>query len=124
MKKLYALRWGIETSFRQLKYAVGLTSFHSKKREYIIQEIWAQLLLYNFCKIITTHIPIEKCTKKHTYQVNYTYAIHICRYFISKMAEKSPPDVEALISKEILSGRHDPHNVNHKKAISFLYRVA
>ena len=39
IKKLYAMRWGIETSFRELKYAVGLTSFHSKKREYIIQEI-------------------------------------------------------------------------------------
>lgn len=64
IKELYALRWGIETSFRELKYAVGLTSFHSKKREYIIQEIWARLLLYNFCEIITTHIAIEKCTKK------------------------------------------------------------
>ena len=127
IKELYALRWGIETSFRELKYAVGLTSFHSKKREYIIQEIWARLLLYNFCEIIISHITIEKCTKKYTYQVNYTYAIHICRYFISKMAEKSPPDVEALISKEILPvrpGRHDPRKVTPKKAVSFLYRVA
>ena len=41
------------------------------------------------------------------------------------MAEKSPPDVEA--SKEILPvrpGRHDPRKVDHKKAVSFLYRVA
>ena len=40
------------------------------------------------------------------------------------MAEKSPPDVEALISKEILPvrpGRHDPRKVDHKKAVSFLY---
>ena len=127
IKKLYAMRWGIETSFRELKYAVGLTSFHSKKREYIAQEIWARLILYNFCEIITAHVVINKCTQKHVYQVNYTFAIHICRYFISKMAEKSPPDVEALISKEILPvrpGRHDPRKVDHKKAVSFLYRVA
>lgn len=127
IKKLYAMRWGIETSFRELKYAVGLSSFHAKKREYIIQEIWARLILYNFCEIITTHVSIRKCTKKHNYQINYTFAIHICRYFISKMAEKSPPDVEALISKEILPirpGRHDPRKVDHKKAVSFLYRVA
>lgn len=127
IKELYAMRWGIETSFRELKYAVGLTSFHSKKREYIIQEIWARLILYNFCEIITAHVTIEKSTKKHVYQINYTFAIHICRYFISKMAEKSPPDVEALISKEILPvrpGRHDPRKVDHKKAVSFLYRVA
>lgn len=127
IKKLYSMRWGIETSFRELKYAVGLTSFHSKKREYITQEIWARLILYNFCEIITAHVVINKCTQKYVYQVNYTFAIHICRYFISKMAEKSPPDVEALIRKEILPvrpGRHDPRKVNHKKAVSFLYRVA
>ena len=43
------------------------------------------------------------------------------------MAEKSSPDVEALICKEILpvrSGRHDPRKVDHKKTVSFLYRVA
>ena len=32
LKELYALRWGIETSFRSLKYTVGLLSFHSKKQ--------------------------------------------------------------------------------------------
>ena len=127
IKKLYEMRWGIETSFRELKYAVGLTSFHSKKREYITQEIWARLILYNFCEIITANTVINKCTKKHIYQVNYTFAIHVCRYFISKMAENSPPDVEALISKEILPvrfGRHNPRKVVPKKAVSFLYRVA
>lgn len=55
----YSMRWGIETSFRELKYAVGLTSFHAKKREYILQEIWARLILYNFCEVITAHTFIE-----------------------------------------------------------------
>ena len=31
IKKVYAMRWGIETSFRELKYAIGLCCFHSKK---------------------------------------------------------------------------------------------
>lgn len=72
IKKLYAMRWGIETSFRELNYAVGLTGFHAKKREYIIQEIWARLILYNFCEIITAHVSIRECTTKHTYQINYS----------------------------------------------------
>jgi hypothetical protein len=38
IKELYHLRWGIETSFRHLKYAVGLANFHSKKRDSISQE--------------------------------------------------------------------------------------
>lgn len=31
IKEIYHMRWGIETSFRELKYAIGLTSFHSKR---------------------------------------------------------------------------------------------
>ena len=31
IKKLYNKRWGIETSFRQVKYAIGLNVLHSKK---------------------------------------------------------------------------------------------
>lgn len=30
-KELYHKRWGIETSFRELKYAIGLINFYSKK---------------------------------------------------------------------------------------------
>ena len=32
IKELYNLRWSIETSFRELKYAVGLACLHSKRR--------------------------------------------------------------------------------------------
>ena len=35
IKALYHMRWGIETSFRELKYAVGLTHFHSKKPDHV-----------------------------------------------------------------------------------------
>lgn len=31
LKELYAIRWGIETSFRDLKYTFGMLDFHSKK---------------------------------------------------------------------------------------------
>ena len=37
LRELYHLRWGIETSFRQLKYTVGLNAFHTKKAEFIRQ---------------------------------------------------------------------------------------
>ncbi|MCO8241010.1 transposase, partial [Streptococcus suis] len=40
LKDLYAYRWGIETSFRDLKYSIGLTHFHAKKKEGILQEIY------------------------------------------------------------------------------------
>ena len=50
------MRWGIETSFRELKYAIGLTSFHARKPDFIKQETYARLLLYNYCELITTHV--------------------------------------------------------------------
>ena len=74
------MRWGIETSFRELKYSIGLTHFHSKKLDYIKQEIWARLILYNFCEAITTRTILRQShrKRKHSYQLNYTRAIHIC----------------------------------------------
>jgi len=40
LKTLYARRWGIETSFRSLKYAVGLIHLHAKKPDLVLQEIF------------------------------------------------------------------------------------
>jgi len=128
IKQLYAKRWGIETSFRELKYALGLTRFHAKKTEYIMQEIWSRMTLYNFCEIIATNVVVKKkdgC--KHVYQLNYTRAIRICRHFLSIKEEKVPPDVEYLIGHELLpvrTGRSDPRKVKTQSVISFLYRAA
>lgn len=128
IKDLYHMRWGIETSFRELKYAIGLTNFHSKKCDYIQQEIWARLILYNFCETITTRTFIRQSNRerKHYYQLNFTRAIHICRFFLS-IRKGAPPDVESLISRELLPvrpGRSDPRKVKFQSAVSFLYRVA
>lgn len=125
IKKIYAMRWGIETSFRELKYAIGLSCFHSKKTEYIMQEIFARLILYNYCEIITVHVLVQQKDTKHVYQMNYTIAIHICRYFLRN--DSSPPNVEKLIQKNLLPvrpDRSDPRKVRPKSTVSFLYRVA
>ena len=128
IKQLYAKRWGIETSFRELKYALGLTRFHAKKTEYIMQEIWSRMTLYNFCEIIATNVVVKnKNDCKHIYQLNYTRAMRICCHFLSLKKEEAPPDVEYLIGHELLpirSGRTDPRKVKPQSAISFLYRAA
>lgn len=127
LKTLYAKRWGIETSFRELKYAVGLVNFHAKKREYIIQEIFARLTMYNFAEMITSHVVIQQTDTKHAYQVNFTVAIHICRHFLRCLSDALLPDVEALIRKSILPIRPDgvkKRNVRRKPAVSFIYRIA
>ena len=47
LKKIYHMRWGIETSYRYLKYNVALNYFHSCLREFIIQEFYDRLINYN-----------------------------------------------------------------------------
>jgi hypothetical protein len=126
IKEIYHMRWGIETSFRELKYAIGLSNFHAKKVAYILQEIFARLTMYNFCEAITTHVVILHADRKYEYQVNFTVAIAICLQFF-RVRNLSPPNVEALIKKNILPlrpGRNDPRKVKTRSAVSFLYRVA
>ena len=60
LRELYNMRWGIETSFRDIKYAAGLLFFHSRKKDLVIQEIYAKLILYNFYELITGAIVVEK----------------------------------------------------------------
>ena len=126
LKQLYSMRWGIETSFRSLKYTLGLLFFHSKKTEYIIQEIFAKLIMYNFAELIISHIVIKQKKRKHNYKVNFSTSIHICRNFLLKNI--SPLDIEALISSYILPIRFGLSNVRDlprtKKATSFVYRVS
>ena len=125
LKRLYGMRWGIETSFRELKYTLGLLHFHAKKVENITQEIFARLIMYNFSELITSHVVIHKPNRKHPYKANFSVAVQVCRQFL--LGNISPPDVEAAISKNVSVthiGRSNPRNMVVKHAVSFLYRIA
>lgn len=102
LKHWYNLRWGIETSFRDLKHTIGTVNFHSKKVDFIVQELWARLILFNFCTIIALHVVIKKKGAKYVYQVNYAMAIKVCHHFIRLRGREPPPDVVGLIGKYAL----------------------
>jgi len=124
IKELYHRRWGVETSFRELKYAIGLSALHSKKRELIKQEIYARVLLYNFSQRIVQKIKIDKKKRKYTYQVNFTRAFHLVREFLRKKSG-NPLNIESLIAKEILPirpNRSNIRNLKHKDVVCFNYR--
>ena len=125
LKKLYAMRWGIETSFRELKYTIGLLYFHAKKTEHILQEIFARLTMYNFSELITSHVIIQKLNRKYAYRANFSVAVHVCRLFF--LGSVSPPDVEASIARNvspIRPGRSNSRRLSLKTTISFAYRLA
>lgn len=125
LKKLYNMRWGIETSFRELKYTVGLLHFHAKKVEHICQEVFARLIMYNFSELITSSVVISKADSKYAYKANFSVTVHVCRQFF--LGNVSPPNVEALILRHvspIRPGRSRPRNMSAKHAVSFIYRIA
>lgn len=125
LKELYASRWGIETSFRDIKYTIGMLDFHSKKVMCIHQEIYAHLIMYNFAEMITSHVVIEKKQRKYTYKANFSVAAHMCRLFYQ--GKTTSPNLETIISRNIIPVRPDRHRerkLTVKIFHGFLYRVA
>lgn len=126
LKKIYNMRWGIETSFCRLKYSIGLLYFHSKKVESIQQEIWARLILHNFCMAVTEDIKVRKTNSRYRYQLNIVNAIQICRRFLKGCTAEAPPDIELLISRVLLPIRPKRNNTRKgttKRPRKFNYRV-
>lgn len=126
LKGLYNRRWGIETSFRNLKYTTGLLHLHSKKVACIKQEIYAKVIMYNFTEMVTSHVIIKNKKRKYTYKANFTIATHMCRMYLRNKA--SPPEVEAMIAREtvpVRPGRVRPRCMkNTRTYICFSYKVA
>ncbi len=38
--------------------------------------------MYNFSELITSHVVIEKGSRKYEYKANFSVAVHICRDFL------------------------------------------
>lgn len=126
VKKIYYDRWGIETSFRNLKYTVGLINLHSKKTACIKQEIYAKMIMYNFSETITSHVIVKTKKKKYTYKANFTVVVHMCRLFLRN--NTTPLEVECAIARNsipIRPGRKRKRNtIVAKTYVCFCYRVA
>ena len=125
IRKMYFMRWGIETSFRELKYAIGLTSFHARKAKFIRQEILARIVMYNFCERIMAKAVIHVGKRKHTYQINYTMGFYVCRLYFRGMNTDDPESEIARYILPVRPGRADRRKMIIKKgAVCFSYRVA
>lgn len=125
LKNLYASRWGIETSFRDLKYSMGLVSFHSKKIEGIFQEIYACLTMYNYSRMILSQVLIPKTKTKHAYQASFTDAIYACRlYFNQKMTSTQLKTYVIHHLSPIRPNRQAKRKIKSQTVVDFTYRIA
>ena len=83
-------------TFRYLKHAAGLLYFHSKLPDFIHQEVYATLTMYNFGIFLANEAAkaLKKKEKdpdnKYEYEVDFSTAIRTARkYFLLKPGEKA-----------------------------------
>lgn len=130
IRELYHLRWGQETSFRDLKYTIDILHFHGRKREYVEQEAWAKLIVYNFCEAIARHIVVTRQSqnglrRKFDYKINFATAACICKAYLKRDDGEINPC--RLIGRFLIPIRPDrtaPRKIKPQSAKSFLYRAA
>ncbi len=122
IKKLYNLRWGQETAFRHLNYAGNMVHIHSLKKEFIMQEIYAKLVFYNFSAFLASAFSMpKKKTEKHTYVINHTQLQKICIRFLRGAIE----NVNELILRFLVPvrlGRKFDRNLRRQSADTLAYR--
>ncbi len=128
MKIMYNKRWNIETSFRELKYALGGVQFHSKKDNFIRMELFAHLIMYNTVSrnIACINVP-QQHSNKYAYAVSFKEACVITRKYYRFYNTESPERIYAEIlsyTVPIREGRTDKRNLKPKSSIWFVYRVA
>lgn len=123
MKELYHLRWNEETSFRALKYNIGLVHFHSKKRAFIQQEIYARLIMFNLSKAIVNMTDAEKQGKKYKYKADYASALTNIRAFMRKLisVEKLIKEIKRNLAP-IRPDQSFKRDVRPKSTVPFAYR--
>lgn len=127
IKELYHARWGIETTFRELKYGIGLVNLYGKSDDFVRQEVFTAMMMSNFCSRVTNEVMLKKKpTNIHEYQVNRTMAMDLCRKFF-----RTPDGDEAKLLRDIARytepvrpGRRDSRNIRAKSFAGFIYRVS
>ena len=131
IKELYRLRWGVETSFRNLKYTLDLVHMHSRKRSSVEQEIWAKLITYNFCEAIVRHVARTRQERKDNdkqrkwdYKINFATAASICKAYLRGDSEISVCRLIGRYLIPIRPNRRSERNIKTQKAQPFLYRAA
>lgn len=128
MKELYHIRWDIETSFRELKYALGAVQFHSRKDDFVEMELIAHLIMFNVVSRTINAVSVpQSAQKKYKYVLSFKDAVTLVRKYFRLHAHEPPDRIYAELlgyTRPVVSGRSDKRNMKPKSAVWFVYRVA
>lgn len=131
IKEIYHWRWGIEVSFRYLKHANGLLHFHCKKPEFLKQEIYANLILYNFGIFLANEASRQNLKKKrngnkYNYSIDISTALKLARKYLIRKDTGPGIDIIRLMSRYVHAVKTDFRQFNRPLrgigAIHFHYR--
>ena len=108
LRILYYIRWGLETAFSYLKHAVGAIDFHCKALDNVVHEVWARLILFNFCSAITAlAVPEQPQKSEYVYKVNFTMAFKNTHTFLRQKGTEPIRDIVLLLERYICPIRPD-----------------
>ena len=127
MRDMYHMRWDIETSFRELKYALGAISFHSKKPDFIRMELFAHLTMFNAVSRHIAALDVPQANHKYRYAIDFKMACMAVRRHYRLYPDDPDGDVFAdMLSyiNPVRPGRADKRRLRYKPAVWFVYRVA
>lgn len=108
IKEIYQLRWGIETSYHELKESMQVTNISSSKDTIIKQEIYSQMLVYNIVQSISNDLnaQINQEKFKHPMKINFNMAVGFVKKFLIKILieedEKKKQELEEVLFDNIL----------------------
>lgn len=127
ISKIYQLRWGIETSYHELKESMQVTNISSSKDTIIKQEIYSQMTMYNIVRSIANDLntQINQEGFKHPMKVNFNMAVGFTKRFLIKILieenERKRQELSDVLFNNILKnlipirkGRSYTRNGNRK----------
>ena len=105
---------------RELKYTIELSCLHGKKTDFLLQEVFARLILYNYASLIAWKIPVPQ-----EKQINFSVSILVCKQFLKGKIRSA--QIFGILSKHLSSirpRRQYKRYQNPVSAVAFQYRFS
>ena len=101
LKEIYEKRWEIENSYNSIKNKLKIESFSGNLPQFIYQDIYAQMVVYNQIQdILYTGRKIKKSSKGNEYKINEGKAIGIFKEkYIKIMLINNPKETMRELDK-------------------------
>ena len=102
------------------KYIIGLSCLHGKKTDFLLQEVFARLIFYNYASLIARQVPAPQGK-----QINFSVAILACKQFLKgKIRSAQIFEILSMHLSPIRPGRQYKRYQNPVSAVAFQYRLS